>query len=102
LSAHSYLGKNPAELDDAEIAANRESRSNDPRADAAARLAVNVAREHGHVSDLDLSSVKAAGYEDAQVIEIVQHVALNVLTNYINVVGQTDLDFPGVQARKAA
>jgi hypothetical protein len=46
--------------------------------------------------------VKAVGYEDAQVVEIVQHVALNVLTNYINVVGQTDLDFPGVQARKAA
>jgi hypothetical protein len=46
--------------------------------------------------------VKAVGYEDAQVVEIVQHVALNVLTNYINVVGQTHLDFPGVQARKAA
>ena len=65
-------------------------------------VAVKVARERGRVSDLDLSSVKAAGYDDAQVIEIVQHVALNVLTNYINLVGQTDLDFPEVQARKAA
>jgi uncharacterized peroxidase-related enzyme len=76
LSAHSYLGKNREELDDAEMAANREGRSNDPRADAALRFAVKVARERGHVSDLDLSSVKAAGYDDAQVIEIVQHVAL--------------------------
>jgi alkylhydroperoxidase family enzyme len=65
------------------MAANREGRSNDPRADAAVRFGVKVARERGHVSDLDLSSVKAAGYDDAQVIEIVQHVALNVLTNYI-------------------
>jgi uncharacterized peroxidase-related enzyme len=102
LSAHSYLGKNRSELDDTEMAANREGRSNDPRADAAVRFAVKVARERGHVSDLDLSSVKAAGYDDAQVIEIVQHVALNVLTNYINTVGQTDLDFPAVRARKAA
>lgn len=102
LSAHSYLGKHRGELDDAEMAANREGRSNDPRADAVVRFAVKVAREHGRVSDLDLSAVKASGYDDAQVIEIVQHVALNVLTNYINMVGQTDLDFPAVRARKAA
>ena len=31
LSAHSYLGKNRAKLDDAEIAANRDGRSNDPK-----------------------------------------------------------------------
>ena len=35
-------------------------------------------------------------------IEIVAHVALNVLTNYINNVAQTDVDFPAVQARLAA
>lgn len=102
LSAHTYLGKNRLQLDDAEMAANREGRSNDPKADAAVRFAVKVARERGHVSDRDLSSVKAAGYDDAQVIEIVQHVALNVLTNYINMVAETDLDFPAVRARKAA
>jgi alkylhydroperoxidase family enzyme len=46
--------------------------------------------------------VKAAGYSEAQVIEIVQHVALNTWTNYINEVAGTEIDFPVVQARLAA
>ena len=39
LSAHTYMGKNLAKLDDAEIAANREGPSNDAKADAAVRFA---------------------------------------------------------------
>lgn len=99
---HNYLGKNRAKLDDAAITANRDGRSNDPKADAAVRFAVKVARGRGHISDPDLRAVKAAGYDDAQVIEIVQHVALNDFTNFINLVAQTDIDFPMITARKAA
>jgi uncharacterized peroxidase-related enzyme len=103
LSAPTYFGKNLAKLDDAEITANRNGESNDPKADAAVRFAVKVAREHGHVSEADVRAVKAAGYDDAQVIEIVLHVALNTWTNYINEVAKTDIDFPVVAAaRKAA
>jgi uncharacterized peroxidase-related enzyme len=102
LSAHSYLGKNLAKLDDAEIAANRNGASNDPKADAAVRFAAKVVRERGHVSEDDVRAVKLAGYDDAQVIEIVLHVALNTWTNYINEVAKTDIDVPVVSARKAA
>ncbi len=102
LSAHTYLGKNLAKLDDAEITANRSGASNDPKADAAVRFAAKVTRERGHVSEDDLRAVKLAGYDDAQVIEIVLHVALNTWTNYINEVAKTEIDFPKVSARKAA
>ena len=102
LSAHTYLGKNLAGLDDAEMTANRNGGSNDPKADAAVRFAAKVARERGHVSEQDFRSVKAAGYDDAQIIEIVQHVALNTWTNYLNLVADTEIDFPVVTARKAA
>jgi uncharacterized peroxidase-related enzyme len=102
LSAHTYLGKTLAKLDDAEITANRSGASNDPKADAAVRFAAQVTRARGHVSQADLSAVKLAGYTDAQVIEIVQHVALNTWTNYVNEVFKTDIDFPVVEARKAA
>ena len=102
LSAHTYLGKNVAKLDDAEMAANRQGGSNDRKADAAVRFAANVARERGHVSEDDLKAVKAAGYTSTQVIEIVQHVALNTWTNYINEVAKTDIDFPAVKVAKAA
>jgi uncharacterized peroxidase-related enzyme len=96
LSAHTYLGKNLAKLEDAEIAANRAGGSTDPKADAAVRFAVNVAIARGHVGDDAVRAVKLAGYDDAQVIEIVQHVALNTWTNYINEVAETEIDFPVV------
>lgn len=99
LSAHTYLGKNLAKLDDAEITANRSGASNDPKADAAVRFAATVARERGRVSDADFAAVRAAGYTDAQIIEIVQHVALNVWTNFFNNTFQTEIDFPLVTAR---
>jgi len=38
--------------------------------------------------------VKSAGYDEAQIVEIIAHVALNTLTNYINEVLETDIDFP--------
>jgi uncharacterized peroxidase-related enzyme len=102
LSAQAYLGGNLAKLDDAEIAANRNGTSNDPKADAAVRFAAKVVRERGHVSEDDVRAVKLAGYDDAQVIEIVLHVALNTWTNYISEVAKTDIDFPVVSTRKAA
>lgn len=91
-----------AKLDDAEITANRHGGSTDPKADAAVRFAAKVARERGRVSDDDLQAVKAAGYTDAQIVEIVTHVALSVLTNYTNVVTQTDIDFPVVRTHQNA
>lgn len=96
LSAHTYLGKNVAKLDDAEIAANRNGNSSDPKAAAAVHFATRVALERGHLEDADLSAIKAAGYTEAEIVEIVLHVALNTLTNYINVVAQTEIDFPVV------
>ena len=102
LSAHTYLGKHVAKLDDAEMTANRSGASNDPKADAAVRFAAKVANARGHVGEEAVRAVKRAGYDDAQVIEIVLHVALNTWTNYVNEVAATEIDFPVVAPRKAA
>lgn len=102
LSAHSFLGKSKAGLNDAEIAANRDGHSHDAKADAALRFALKVVEARGHVSDADLSDVRLAGYSDAAIVEIVLHVALNTLTNYVNEVARTAIDFPVVTARRAA
>ena len=91
-----------AKLDDAEITANRHGGSNDMKADAAVKFAARVTKARGHITNEDFAAVKAAGYTDAQIIEIVQHVALNTWTNYINTIGETDIDFPVVQASKVA
>lgn len=102
LSAHTYLGKHLAKLDDAEITANRHGASNDLMADAAVKFAAKLVRERGHVSEADVNAVKSAGYSDAQLLEILLHVALNTFTNYVNSALATEIDFPVMLTRKAA
>jgi uncharacterized peroxidase-related enzyme len=102
LAAHSYLGKNVGKLSDTEIAANRSGRSEDVKANAAVMFAVKVAKDRGGVSDADFAAVRAAGYTDAEIIEIVAHVALNTLTNYVNEVFKTEVDFPVVEVKQTA
>ncbi len=65
-------------------------------------FATKVVASRGRVSDADLAAVKLAGFSEAQVIEIVALVAVNVLTNYVNNVAETDIDFPVVRATEAA
>lgn len=102
LSAHTYLGLNVAKLDAAEIARNRAGRSSDPKTDAIVGFAAKVATAHGRVSDADIAAVKLAGVTEAQVIEIVALVVVNVFTNYANIVADTPIDFPIVRAAEAA
>lgn len=68
------------------------------------RFALKVPEARGHVADADAdaSEVRLAGYGDAEIVEIVLHVALNTLTNYVNEVARTAIDFPLVTARRAA
>ena len=102
LAAHDYLGRNVAKLSGSEIDAARDGHSSDPRADAALRFARRVAETRGQISDEEMRAVLAAGFDAAAVLEIVVNVALNVLTNYVNNVACTDVDFPKVVARRAA
>lgn len=102
LSAHTYLGLNLARLDDGEVELNRRGGSSDPKAAAAVAFAVKVAQSRGQVSDADLQAVRAAAFSDAQIVEIVALVAENVLTNFLNNVALTDIDFPVVRVSEAA
>ena len=99
LSAH--VASSPkAGMDEAAIAAARSGNSSDARVDAAAKFALAVARNRGNVSDDDVAHVRAAGYSDGEIVEIIANVALNLFTNYINKVAQTEIDFPPVHANQ--
>lgn len=101
LSAHSYLAANVAKLDAAEIAAARKGRSSDSKANAAVAFARKVAQVRGSVGEADVETVRLAGFSDGQIVEIVANVALNVLTNFLGIVADTDIDFPVVRAEAA-
>lgn len=93
LSAHTALGK-MNKLSDDEMLRNREGTSEDARTETALRFAQNVVRTRAMISDEDLSHLRRAGYSDGEIIEIVFNVVANILTNYINHVAGTLVDFP--------
>ena len=95
LSAHSAIGKMVG-LGKEEIEKSRHSRSADAKTDAGLQFAQKIVVQRGEVTDADLAAVGAAGYNDAEVTEIVANVALNIFTNYFNHVAQTVVDFPRV------
>ena len=102
LSAHAYLGLNLAKIDDAEIALNRKGASSDAKANGAVAFAAKLIQARGKITDADLQAVRTAGFTDAQIVEIVAVVAENVFTNFINIVAQTEIDFPIVRASDIA
>lgn len=102
LSAHTYLATQVAKISAAEVDAARDGKSDDGRTAAALAFARLVAESRGRVADADLAALRAADFDEASVVEIVLTVALNVLTNYVNNVAQTDIDFPVVTAKTAA
>lgn len=100
LSAHTAVGRMVG-LDEEELALAREGASRDARREAALQFALAVLEQRGDVSDEELERVRAAGFGDGEIAEIVAHVAMHVLTNYFNKVARTEIDFPVVELRVA-
>nr|WP_248297440.1 hypothetical protein [Streptomyces sp. S1D4-11] len=62
-------------------------------------LTLSDAIVRGTVDDTVLADARAAGVTDAEVAEIIGHLALNTLTNYLNNVAATDNEWPVVAPR---
>jgi len=98
LSAHSFIGEKLANIDPISLSQARYGKNNDEKTEAALRFAKTLVEKTGKVDDYDVEAIKAAGYSDGAIGEIVAHVALNVLTNYLNNTANTEIDFPAVKA----
>ena len=87
----SSIGLTEDELRDARIAT-----SPDRRTEAVLRFARRIVEKRGSVSVDDIREIRNAGYDELEIVEIIAHVALNIFTNYFNLVAQTEIDFPPV------
>jgi len=101
LSAHTAIGKMNG-LTDEQTELNRQGLAKDSKVEIALQFAQKVTRNRGKVSTEDINQFKAAGYNDSDVLEIVLNVVSNTLTNYVNHIAQTEVDFPSVEAGKFA
>lgn len=101
LSAHTAIGGMQG-VSAENLASARTGRSDDPKAQAAITLALEIVQGRGRVSDAALSTARLAGLADGEIVEVVGHVALNIFTNYLNNLAGTDVDFPVVAIDEAA
>jgi uncharacterized peroxidase-related enzyme len=100
LSAHSFIGEKLVGIDTPSLTSAREGKSKNAKTEAALKFSLELVNKRGSVNDADVQAVKAAGYTDGEVGEIVAHVALNIFTNYLNKTAQTQIDFPVVTAHE--
>jgi uncharacterized peroxidase-related enzyme len=97
VSAHTALAQG-AGLSAAEISAARHGTSADKHAAAAVQFARSVLDNKGQVTASEVDAVRKAGYDDAQIAEIIGHVGLNTLLNFFGKASRIEIDFPRAQA----
>jgi len=96
LAAHTALGRKAGATAE-EMAAAQAGLSNEPKTAAALAFALKVVDARGQASDADVARLREVGFSDEEIVEILAHVALNLFTNYVNVVFNVPVDFPGVK-----
>lgn len=98
LAAHTALGRK-AGASSEQMAAAQIGHSSDPATAAALNFALKVVEQRAQITDGDVQALRAAGFDDEQIVEILAHVALNLFTNYVNVAFDVPVDFPKVALR---
>jgi uncharacterized peroxidase-related enzyme len=94
VAAHTLLGK-LAGLKPEVLKQIRDGEpTGDAKRDALIDFVRNLAETSGTVSDDDFAAIKAAGYSDAQLVDISLAFATIVFTNVFNRINDTDIDFP--------
>ncbi|WP_299884109.1 carboxymuconolactone decarboxylase family protein [uncultured Lacinutrix sp.] len=101
LSAHTAIGKMNG-LTDEQTQQSRQGFANEEKAQAGLQFAKLVTENRGQVSTEAINDVKTAGFNDGEILEIVLNVVSNTLTNYVNHIAETEVDFPSVEAGKFA
>jgi AhpD family alkylhydroperoxidase len=102
LSAHTYIGANIARVDAGELDAARTAESDDPHVAALLKLSNEIAENSGDVSPGGLQSAREHGVTDEEIGEVVANLALNVLTNYFNLLADVANDWPVVSLSPVA
>lgn len=72
----------------------RKGQDADPKRQAILDFAKTILEQRGQVSDETFAAASEAKVTDAEKLEVLAFVVLNIFTNYINHLCHTDIDFP--------
>jgi uncharacterized peroxidase-related enzyme len=94
ITAHSLLGA----LAGLEVPTLRQIRSGlptgNPRRDALVHFVRRLAQSSGTVDEAEVAAIRAAGFSDAQLVEISLAIAVATFTNTFNRINDTEIDLP--------
>ncbi len=93
VAAHAAIAKAHG-LSDEAVRDSRRALSPDSKTEAALQFAMQVVETRGAVDDRVVAKVRRAGFGDGEIAEIVANVVACQLTNYLNRVAQTEIDYP--------
>ncbi|HEX6297318.1 MAG TPA: peroxidase-related enzyme [Burkholderiales bacterium] len=95
VSAHTAIGRGTG-LSNEEMLLNRHGDSSNAKAAAAVAFAKALNEHRGEVTTGEFQAVRAAGFSDGEIVEIITLVALNVFTNLLGKSTLINIDFPEV------
>lgn len=101
LSAHTLLSQG-AGLSVEQTRQARAGSGSTARAAAIAAFTLALVEHRGNVSHATLERARAGGLTEADLLEIVANVGAMTVTNYVNNLAQTEIDFPIVPLKLAA
>ena len=96
VAAHSMLGKLTGLKPEVLRQLRAGTSTGDAKRDALARFVRTLAETSGTISDAEFQAIRAAGYSDAQLVDIRLAIALTIFTNTFNRINDTDIDMPAV------
>lgn len=93
VAGHTKIASRKLQLPQEFVDALRDTRAlADPKLNALAQFTLQVLEHRGQVADEALADFRAAGYTEAQVVEVVLGVSLASLCNYTNNLARTPIN----------
>ncbi|HWU97887.1 MAG TPA: carboxymuconolactone decarboxylase family protein [Oxalicibacterium sp.] len=96
VAAHSLLGKLTGLPQDVLKQIRDGQPTGDAKRDALIRFVRVIVQTSGTISVSEFDAVKAAGYSDAQLVDISLAISVTSFTNIFNRINDTTVDFPAV------
>jgi uncharacterized peroxidase-related enzyme len=97
VAAHSLVGKMAGLTPDTLESIRNGKATGDEKRDALVQFVRTLAKGYGTITDAQFAAIKAAGYTDAQLVDISLAIAVTSFTNTFNRINDTPLDFPSAE-----
>jgi uncharacterized peroxidase-related enzyme len=96
LAVHTAVGKMNGFSEEQILEIRKGSALFDPRLDALVKLAEQLTRNRGQVNDAIMNAFLSAGFDKANLVDVILAVGEKTMTNYLHKVTDVPVDFPEV------